>query len=126
MNTYDLEKEIRINWTEKKNQQLLQAFLALKSPTEAGNFLRDLMTEGEIKEFANRFEAAKSLAQNVYYDSIIEETGLSSATIARIKRWLLGPLGGYRLVISRLFPSKTNFHHHNPSKLGKGLSLSSH
>lgn len=118
MNLYDLKNEIKINWSERKNKQLVNALLTLNTPDEAERFLRDLLTEPEIKEFANRLEAASSLSKDVYYDAIIEDTGLSSTTIARIKKWLTGPLGGYRLVLSRL-----SNHHHNPTRLGKGLSL---
>ncbi len=119
MNIYDLNKEIKIDWKEKKNKQLVSALLSLKTPDETARFLRDLMTESEIKEFGNRLEAARCLSRDVYYDAISQETGLSSATIARIKKWLLGPLGGYRTVLARL-----SNHHHNPAKLGKGLYLS--
>lgn len=103
-----------IDWNTKANKQLIEAILALKNTDEAKCFLRDLMTEKEIKEFANRLEAASLLTKEVQYNAISEATGLSSATIARIAKWLYGSLGGYRLVLSRL-------NHHTPSKLGKGL-----
>ena len=77
------------------------------------------MTEQEIKEFANRLEAAKLLTEDTQYNAISEDTGLSSATIARIAKWLGGSLGGYRLILSRLS------NHHSPSRLRKGLSLNS-
>lgn len=108
-----------MNWNEKKNKQFIEAVLALKNTNEAKLFLRDLMTESEIKEFANRLEAARLLSRDVQYNAIIESTGLSSATIARIAKWLKGSLGGYRLILSRL-----SNHHHNSSKLWKGLLLS--
>jgi uncharacterized protein YerC len=74
------------------------------------------MTEGEIKEFANRFEAARLLTRDVQYCEIIEKTGLSSTTIARISKWRKGPLGGYRLILNKL-------HHTHPQNfVGKGLS----
>ena len=111
-----------IDWNTKKNKQLVEALLALKNADEAKRFLRDLMTEGEIQEFSNRLEAASLLSKDVQYNAIIESTGLSSATIARIAKWLKGSLGGYRLVLARL--SKSSVHHHNSSKLRKGLSLS--
>ena len=116
-----------INWETKENNQLLEAFLALKNKDEIKRFLRDLMTEKEIKEFSNRLEAASLLTKDVQYNAIIEITGLSSTTIARIVKWLKGPLGGYRLILSRLYPSfNTNFnHHHNSPKIRKGLSLNS-
>lgn len=124
-----------VNWSTKKNTQLVKAILALESEKEAENFLRDLMTKKEVEEFANRLEAAKLLSNNVQYNAIIEGTGLSSTTIARISKWLKGSLGGYRLVLSRLANkniaprkgsgriSEGNSHHHTPTKLGKGLSL---
>ena len=108
-----------IDWNTKKNKQLVEALLALKNADEAKRFLRDLMTEGEIQEFSNRLEAASLLSKDVQYNAIIESTGLSSATIARIAKWLKGSLGGYRLILSRLSS------HHAPSKLRKGLNLSS-
>jgi TrpR-related protein YerC/YecD len=108
-----------INWNEKKNKQFVEAILTLKNNDEAERFLRDLMTESEIKEFANRLEAASLLSRDVQYNAIIESTGLSSTTIARIAKWLKGSLGGYRLILSRL-----SNHHHNSSKIRKGLLLS--
>jgi TrpR-related protein YerC/YecD len=115
-----------IDWNKKANKQLAQAFLNLKNADEAQRFLRDLMTEGEIEEFANRLEAASLLSKDVQYNAIIENTGLSSTTIARIAKWLKGSLGGYRLVLKRITQnqSKLGNGHSTPSKLGKGLRLS--
>ena len=123
--TVKLVKQIRpqIDWGTKENNQLIEAILALKNADEASRFLRDLMTAKDIKEFANRLEAAKLLSQDVQYNAISESTGLSSKTIARIAKWLYGSLGGYRLVLARL--SGVSLHHHNSSQLRKGLSLSS-
>lgn len=120
------------DWKTKENKQLVEAILTLQNASEAQNFLRDLMTAGEIEEFSRRLEAARLLSKDVQYNAIIESTGLSSTTIARISKWLKGPLGGYRLILNRLasIPRKNsgqilnkNLHHHNPTKLGKGLSL---
>ena len=112
-----------VDWDKKENYQLLEALLALQNPDEAGRFLRDLMTAKDIKEFANRLEAAKLLSEDVQYNTISESTGLSSTTIARLAKWLYGSLGGYRLILARL--SGTSSHHRNSSQLRKGLSLSS-
>ncbi len=108
-------------WDSKESKQLVAGILELKTAGEAKRFLRDLLTPAEIKEFANRFEAARLLSRDVQYNAISESTGLSSATIARIQKWLNGSLGGYRLVLARLSGS----HHHNSSQLRKGLSLNS-
>ncbi len=136
MKTIKLVRQIGpvVDWNRKENNQFLEAFLALKTKDEAKRFLRDIMTEKEIKEFANRLEAAKLLSEDIQYNAITEDTGLSSTTIARIQKWLRGSLGGYRLILNRLAPlprqsSGRNYkiisHHHNSFKLRKGLSLSS-
>jgi TrpR-related protein YerC/YecD len=105
-----------ISWETKENSQLIEAFLSLKNKDEVKRFLRDLMTEGEIKEFSNRLEAARLLTRDTQYCAIIERTGLSSTTIARISKWLKGPLGGYRLILNKLH------HTHSQNSVGKGLS----
>jgi len=92
----------KVDWNIKENKQLIEAVLALKNADETKRFLRDLMTEYEIEEFANRLEAARLLSKDVKYNAIIERTGLSSTTIARIAKWLNGSLGGYRLILDRL------------------------
>ena len=114
-------KEIgrQVDWSNPENKRLIKAILALRNENEAERFLRDLMTESEIKEFADRLEAASLLLKNVQYNAIEESVKLSSATVARIAKWLYGPLGGYRLILNRIN------HPNNPSKLRKGLSLSS-
>ena len=116
--TVRLMQEIgpKMNWNTKENKQLVEAILTLQNANEAKCFLRDLMTEPEIKEFGKRLEVASLLSKDVQYNTIIEDTGLSSATVARIAKWLKGSLGGYRLVLARLS------NHHTPSKLGKGSS----
>src|SRR3989344_6456707 len=92
----------KIDWNTNKNKQLIAGILTLKNIDEAKRFLRDLMTPIEIEEFANRLEAASLLSSDMQYNYITEKTGLSSATIARIAKWLNGSLGGYRLILSRL------------------------
>jgi TrpR-related protein YerC/YecD len=97
-----------INWKTGKKQQLISALLSLKNPKEAESFLRDLMTEKEIEEFSNRLEAARMLNENISYLEISKKTGLSSTTIARISKWLNGPMAGYKKVLNSL-------HHNNPN-----------
>jgi len=97
-----------MNWKNENNQKLIEAFLTLKTSGQTRDFLRDLMTEDEIREFSNRLKAARMLSQKIPYSSIVKATGLSSTTVARVSKWLNGPLGGYKSVISKL-------HHHNRS-----------
>lgn len=99
-------------WTNPKSDKLFKAILKLNNLKEARIFFRDLLTEQEIEEFANRWVVANMLEQNIPYSQIEEETGMSSTTIARISKWLNDGMGGYRLLIKRL-ANKVN--HHSPA-----------
>ena|SRR3989338_6029579 len=103
-----------MDWKNKENKRLIQAILALKADDETKRFLRDLMTEKEIEEFAKRLKVAEMLTEKIPY-AVIEKTGLSSTTIARVAKWLNGKGGGYRTIINRL-------HHHNPPQPRRELS----
>jgi len=83
-------------------KRLYDAFLSLKTREEYKKFLRDLLTEGEIKEFSNRWKVAQMLDAKISYEQIEKETGMSSTTIARISKWLNKGMGGYKLVLNRL------------------------
>lgn len=103
-----------MNTKSKKFVRLSQAILSLRTEKEAARFLRDLMTEGELREFSNRLRAAEMLAEKIPYKEIEVETGLSSTTVARVAKWLNGNEGGYRLIIGRL--------HHDTPRSRRGLS----
>lgn len=85
---------------------LYRAILSLKDLKEARKFFRDLLTAGEVDEMAKRWKAARMLADGISYLRIVEETGLSSTTVARVSRWVKKGAGGYRLVMKRLSGAK--------------------
>jgi TrpR-related protein YerC/YecD len=87
--------------TAKDIEELYRAILSLKDVKEAKPFFRDLLTEGEIYEFAERWKVARMLASGVPYTKIIKATGLSSTTVARVARWVKKGTGGYRLILQR-------------------------
>ena len=84
------------------NSDLYKALLSLKTKDECRRFLRDLLTEAEIKEFTNRWKVARMLDKKVPYEQIEKETGMSSTTIARVQKWLTNGMGGYKLILKRL------------------------
>ena len=84
------------------DQSLYRAILLLKTEKECRSFFRDLLTEPEIKEFTNRWKVAQMLDKKVSYEHIVQETGMSTTTIARISKWLHKGMGGYQLIIDRL------------------------
>ncbi len=80
---------------------LYRAVLTLRTVSEARRFFRDLLTPTEIEEFAERWKAARMLADGVPYTQIVEKTGISSTTVARVSRWLKKGTGGYKLALRR-------------------------
>ncbi|HEX7041942.1 MAG TPA: YerC/YecD family TrpR-related protein [Patescibacteria group bacterium] len=86
----------------KDVEELFKTLLQLKTVGECRNYLRDLLTEAEIKEFANRWKVARLLEEKVPYEDITKKTGMSSTTIARIQKWLQNGKGGYRLMLKKI------------------------
>ena len=81
---------------------LYAALRELRTDEECKNFLRDLLTEAELKEFMNRWKVVRMLDEKIPYEEITEKTGMSSTTIARISKWLQKGMGGYRLILKRM------------------------
>ncbi len=82
--------------------RLFQAVLVLESLEECYRLFEDLCTVGEIRALAQRLQVAEMLRNGHTYDEIAVRTGMSSATISRIKRFLLYGADGYKLVLDRL------------------------
>lgn len=97
-----------MNWKDKNLQRLVQVVQQLESARDVQAFLRDLMTEGELVEFSRRLQAADMLAQGYSYRLVQQESALSSATVARVSKWLNGSEGGYRTALKKL-------HHNKPT-----------
>jgi TrpR-related protein YerC/YecD len=85
----------------KEIDDLYGAILQLETLDECRRFFRDLLTEYEIREFAERWKAARMLDNGVPYTQIENETGLSTRTIARVARWLKKGKGGYAMILKR-------------------------
>lgn len=88
--------------SDEEIKALYKAILLLKNEDECKRFLRDLLTEAEIKEFANRWKVARMLDKKISYEEIEKETCMSSTTIARVQKWLTNGKGGYRLMLKRI------------------------
>lgn len=89
-------------WDNADVEKLFQAILKLKNTDEAKRFFRDLLTEPEILDFAERWKVARLLDKGVSYTEISRQVWMSSKTIARIQRWLKRGKGGYRMVLDRM------------------------
>ena len=82
--------------------ELLQALLTLRTEEEAAAFFDDLCTLKELQSLAQRLQVARLLREGRTFTDIVERTGASSATIARVNRCLQAGPGGYKTVLDRL------------------------
>jgi TrpR-related protein YerC/YecD len=84
--------------------EILAAFVQLRTKDEAARFLGDLCTPGEMKAFTERWRVARLLdGGGKTYRQIAEETGASTATVTRVARFLMQEDNeGYRLILDRL------------------------
>ena len=89
-------------YPDKDTKELFKAILSLKNEKEAAVFFRDLLTLGEIKDFAERFKMARLLVQGLSYAEVAKQTHSSTTTVSRVAHWLFHGRGGYRLIINRL------------------------
>lgn len=82
--------------------ELFRSILKLQSVEECYLYFEDLCTIKELRDLGQRLEIAKLLDEGCSYQKAADATGVSSATIGRVKRCLdYGP-GGYRLILDRM------------------------
>ncbi len=91
--------------------RLFEAIRTLKSVEEYYQFFEDLCTVTEIRTMAQRFRAAEMLDRGAKYEEVVADTGMSSATISRIKRFLNYGADGYNMAIERLAAEEDNEEH---------------
>lgn len=82
--------------------RLFAAILRLETEEECYRFFEDLCTVGELRALSQRLEVAEMLYRGATYEEVHARTGMSSATISRINRFLHDGADGYRLVLERL------------------------
>lgn len=87
-------------WKSDMSAQLAQVMAQINDVATMRDFLRDVLTEKEITEVSARFQAAKMLDSGDKYTDIIQETKLSSRTVARISEWRQNGCGGYAQAIN--------------------------
>ena len=81
---------------------LYEAILSLETVDECVNFFDDLCTVTELRAIEQRYQVAKLLSEGHIYNTILEQTGASSATISRVNRSLMYGTGGYETALDRL------------------------
>ena len=81
--------------------RLYQVILHLQTVEECYDFFEDLCTIKELRDLAARLDVAFLLDKGLSYQAVAAETGVSSATICRVKKCLDYGSGGYRRAIDR-------------------------
>ena len=82
--------------------EFFRAILSLKTEEECYLFFSDLCTINELKSMSQWFQVALELDAGKNYNEVYERTGVSTATICRVKKCVEYGNGGYRLVLDRL------------------------
>ena len=80
---------------------LYQALVKIQTVDEAEKFLDDLCTIKELEAMSQRLQAAKMLLNGKTYHEIVEETEISSATLARVSKCVQYGNGGYKTIIDK-------------------------
>lgn len=92
---------------EENFSLLYKAVLALKNEKECESFFADLCTPQELKAIAQRLSVANMLTDGCVYNTIVEKTGASTATISRVNKTLnYQAAGGYKIVFDRIKDKK--------------------
>ena len=90
----------------EKKLELYDAILTLETVEECVRFFDDLCSVTELRAMEQRYQVARLLDDGHIYNTILEQTGASSATISRVNRSLLYGEGGYEIVFKRLDDKK--------------------
>ena len=89
--------------SDENLELLYKAVLTLKNEKECAAFFEDLCTPQELSAIAQRLHVASMLTDGNVYNSIVDVTGASSATISRVNKTLTyQTAGGYKMVFDRM------------------------
>ncbi len=90
------------NSPEMQLETVAEAISSVRGTDEIKALLADMCTPGEIRSICNRIVAARMLYGGGSYQDVINELGLSTATVGRVSRCLKNGSGGYLNYIKRI------------------------
>ncbi len=94
------------NSKKDRNIEMYEAILTMETVEECIRFFDDLCSVTELRAMEQRYHVAMLLNQGHIYNSILEQTGASSATISRVNRSLMYGADGYEIAFKRLAEKK--------------------
>ena len=90
------------NQKREKNLDMYKAILTLETLDECIRFFDDLCSITELHAMEQRYQVAALLNKGCIYNTILEQTGASSATVSRVNRSLQYGADGYEIAFQRL------------------------
>jgi TrpR-related protein YerC/YecD len=81
--------------------ELFEIITKLENRDESWRFFCDLCTPAEINSMIERWRVAQLLNEGHSYRQINEMTGVSTATITRVAKFLRPNDSGYRMVLAK-------------------------
>ena len=91
---------------DQQTDELFKSILALSSIEECYAYFEDLCTVKEVRDMGQRLQVAGLMRDGSSYVAAQQATGVSSATIGRVKRCLDYGAGGYELILERMKEEK--------------------
>ena len=82
-------------------KELFEEILKLETIEECDKFFDDLCTINELEAMLQRIRAAKMLLEDKTFQEVVKETGISSATLARVSKCIKYGDGGYKAIIEK-------------------------
>ncbi|MFK7826236.1 MAG: YerC/YecD family TrpR-related protein [Oligoflexales bacterium] len=76
--------------------KLCKAIIKFEDAETCARFFKDLCTPSELGAMVGRWQVALMLEQKIPYRKINELTGVSTATITRVARFMENGHGGYK------------------------------
>ncbi|NLM83304.1 MAG: TrpR-like protein [Clostridiales bacterium] len=104
------------NAKRERNLEMYEAILTLETVDECMRFFDDLCSVSELRAMEQRYQVARLLHEGHIYNTILELTGASSATISRVNRSLMYGADGYEIAFKRLDEKKKQSESKNETK----------
>ena len=96
-----------------------KALASVRTPVEAANFVKDLLTEQEAIILARRLQIARLLQQNFTYGQIHRTMRVGNSTVAKVHAWMDLYGDGYRTVIKRTKTSSAKTKYPSPMSFAR-------
>jgi len=87
---------------ERLSEVLWSTLTKLRSPEEAEDFCRDLLSPTEIIMLKKRVGIALMLLKGESYEVISDTLKVSTTTVMSVNQWINGGSGGYQKIIDRI------------------------